>query len=387
MGSYAHLEIGHYEAWSWKSYVPLEPFLLFTPTDLKQSHANTDEGEIYPTCNYVTDAAHARERLDSRGLSLATLRKLYDEFRSESILDFDVATGTDHTIDNDLSFDSYLAVLRRVFESKKQYCLGMTDEYSDAEVEQIFREDFFDHELANHFFDAIPIVFIGAMIHAVPPDTLVKLDLTEVVMDDDGDSQTTTNTFHGVERLLQRRIALDYQLYGFVLEDDPNVDRRLQHRIEGLGEDHLIEYILLPLLKRMDCQRVRKVQYHGRGEFGADVLPFRHTNTLGTLEYYALQAKAVPIHATSSKVGNAAEVLSQANQALVVAFVDDLDNERKNLDKLIVACNKNITPDARRLIEEGVERKRALIFWDIEKLVDLVKKNRLTQYVLFSDFG
>ena len=181
-----------------------------------------------------------------------------------------------------------------------------------------------------------------------------------------------------------QRIGLDYQLYGFVLEDDPNVDRRLYSLIGNLSEDQFINHILLPLFGKMGFQHVRKVQFHGRREFGSDILPFRYITPLDTLEYYALQAKAVQIHGKSAKEGNAGELISQATQAFNIAFVDDLDNERKKIDKFIIATNKAITSDARYAIESSVEGKRQIVILDIDRIVALVKQHRLVQYLLFT---
>jgi hypothetical protein len=118
-----------------------------------------------------------------------------------------------------------------------------------------------------------------------------------------------------------RRIGLDYQIYGFATVEDPNLVERLRSRITDLSEDQLINSVLLPLLSRMKFERLRRVTFHGPGEFGSDVLPFRSRTPLGTFEYYALQAKAVPIHGTASKSGNAAELISQAVQAFAIALL------------------------------------------------------------------
>ena len=91
------------------------------------------------------------------------------------------------------------------------------------------------------------------------------------------------------------------------------------------------------------------------------------------------------IHGTSATSGNAGELISQAIQALSVTFVDDLDNERKTLDKFIIASSKGITPDARRVIEDAMEGKRRLVFLDIDRIVELVKEHRLLQYLLFTE--
>jgi hypothetical protein len=198
------------------------------------------------------------------------------------------------------------------------------------------------------------------------------------------DLEGVTSVYDHFMQTILLRIGIDYQLYGFVLDDDPHVDRRLFSLISGLSEDQFIKHVLLPLLSKMGFQRVRKVQFHGRNEFGSDVLPFRYVTPLGTLEYYALQAKAVQIHGRSAKEGNAGELISQATQAFNIAFVDDLDNERKRIDKFIIATNKGITSDARNAIESSVEGKRQIVIVDIDRIVALVKQHRLVQYLLFS---
>ncbi len=181
-----------------------------------------------------------------------------------------------------------------------------------------------------------------------------------------------------------RRIAVDYQLFGFVLESDPNVEARLKQRISSLTEDQFLDNVLVPLLERMKFERVRRVDSHGRNEFGSDVKPFRYVTPVGTLEYYALQAKAVRIHGMSAAQGNAGELISQVNQAFAVGFVDDLDNERKKIDKFIVATNQGITPDAERVIAESIVGDRKVVFWDIDRVATLVKKHDLVQFVLFT---
>jgi len=191
--------------------------------------------------------------------------------------------------------------------------------------------------------------------------------------------------FAGLSRLLRRRIELNYQLYGFVVEKDPRLDARLRSRIQALSEDGLLEFVILPLLERMGFEGLRKVRFHGREEFGRDVMPFRRATAFGTLEYAAVQTKAAKIHGTASRAGNAGEIISQAQQALRVSFVDELDNERKRIDKFVVISSAAITPSARRHIEDSIEGNRKLILIDLDRLVALVRQHRLHHYVLFAD--
>ena len=141
----------------------------------------------------------------------------------------------------------------------------------------------------------------------------------------------------------------------------------------------------MPLLRRMGFEGLRKVEFHGREEFGRDVMPFRQSTAFGTFEYAAVQTKAAKVHGTSSRPGNAAEIISQAQQALRVSFIDEFDNERKRIDKFVVVASAAITPSARRHIEESFEGNRQLVLIDLDRLVALIRNHRLHHYVLFAD--
>jgi hypothetical protein len=65
--------------------------------------------------------------------------------------------------------------------------------------------------------------------------------------------------------------------------------------------------------------------------------------------------------------------------------VDELDNERKRIDKFVVIASAAITPSARRHIEDSLEGNRQLILIDLDRLVALVRQHRLHHYVLFAD--
>ena len=223
-----------------------------------------------------------------------------------------------------------------------------------------------------------------AFLEIVPEDCEIVLDISDLVWGQYLDIDEVSSVYDSFIEKALMRIGIDYQLYGFVLHDDPNVDKRLYRLISDFSEDQFIAHVLTPLLSKMGYHRVRKVQFHGGNEFGSDILPFRYTTPLGTLEYYALQAKAVRIHGQSAKEGNAGELISQATQAFNIAFVDDLDNERKRIDKFIIATNKSITPEARITIENSVEGNRKIAFIDIDRIVVLVKQYELVQYLLFT---
>jgi len=384
MGSYATLSFGHFNLGEWKSHVPFEPLILFTHEDYREEPRELNEDDSPLTHKFVVSASIAKRRADARGLTIDACQRLFDEFRADSIWHFNPKTGREWQTPNKVNFEQYVAACKHVFKKYDNwYVLGQVGKVS-KKIKQIFSEEFFCDDTEYYFQDAHFCILMRTFLEIVPEKSEIVLDISDLVWGQYLDLEGITRVYDHFMQTILLRIGIDYQLYGFVLDNDPNVDRRLFSLISKFSEDQFIEHVLLPLLGKMGFQRVRKVQFHGRNEFGADILPFRYVTPLGTLEYYALQAKAVRIHGRSAKEGNAGELISQATQAFNIAFVDDLDNERKRIDKFIIATNKVITPDARKAIESSVEGKRQIVIIDIDTIVALVKQHRLVQYLLFS---
>lgn len=390
MGSWGSIRFGAYEKGDFKSQIPLETLLLFTQEDLvieeEQNDADDDPRLKY---SFVTDAGTAKRRLDSRGLDLELCRRLYDQFRSDWVWLPNPADGRSGHVENTIGFDRYLDALRAANQPETDE-VGVPDEVAsdggeDAELEILSGIGFFDSDAENYYGDILGCMYYRCLLEVIPEDTFVELEFTELVGGGYIPEDNIESVFDYFMRKVLGRIELDYLIYGFVIEEDPHLDARLRDRLMGLNEDQFLDHVLRPLLKKMGYENVKTLHVHGPGEFGSDILPFRYTTPLGTVEYYAVQAKAVAIHGTSAKAGNAAELISQATQAFAVTFVDDLDNERKRIDKFIIATNKQITADARRFIEDVIEGKRRIVFLDTDRLVALVKEHGLLRYLLFSD--
>lgn len=393
MGSYSVLKFGHFSMGEFKSHVPLEPLLLFeasdyrktplTAEDMKDDDPDEERPEEYKyTYKLVTTAAKARERANARGLSLETCEALYNEFRGDSFYVYK-PNGEDRTVKNNVTYQKYLAACKQVFKNHDTWYLEYENSTLNEKVTRIFRDGFFNEDVEFYFQDASYFIILRSFLEIVPDDEAIELDWTDLVYEGSELVELENIYDHFMQRLF-RKFGIQYQLYGFLFENDPNVETRLRQRIDGMNEDQFIQHVLLPLFEKMGFQRLQKVIFHGPNEFGSDVRAFRYTTPLGTLEYYAAQAKAVPIHGTSAREGNAGELISQATQAFAVAFVDDIDNERKHIDKFIVATSKSINSGARIAIESAVEGRRNLVFWDVDAVVPLLKKHGLVQYVLFS---
>ena len=386
MGSYATLKFGRFTLAEWKSHVPFEPMILFKHEDYIEEPLELDDEETSLSYKFVVSASTAKRRADSRGLTLAACERLFDNFRAENIWHYSSKTGREWQTPNKVTFENYVSACKYAFKKYENwYFLGQVGKVSKR-IKNLFDDGVFTDDTEYYFQDAHFCILMRAFLEIVPVDCEIVLDISDLVWGQYLDIEEVSSVYDSFIENILLRIGIDYQLYGFVLDDDPNVDKRLFNRISDLSEDQFIDHVLLPLLSKMGYQRIRKVQFHGGNEFGSDILPFRYNTPLGTLEYYALQAKAVHIHGRSANEGNAGELISQATQAFNIAFVDDLDNERKRIDKFIIATNKSITPEARITIESSVEGNRQIVFLDIDRIVILVKQYRLVQYLLFTTF-
>jgi hypothetical protein len=318
---------------------------------------------------------------------MAFCRRLFEEFRSDFLWRYDVISGQDISEQNDMDFNQYCDATRKLIRIPLEQRLRFENTPpDDPRIAAVTHEEFFRSEFWRYHPEAAFTLSFRTVLEVAKPTALVILDLRELLDSGYIDPELLPRFYEHYLALMLRRIALDYQIFGFSTADDPNIVARLRNRVECLSEDQLIERVLLPLLKKMGFERLRMVSVHGPGEFGSDILPFRTRTPFGTFEYYALQAKAVAIHGTSSRDGNAGELISQAAQALAVSFVDDVDNERKHLDKFVIASSRAITGTARQVIEAGIEGRRKLVFIDGDALIDLVRQYGLVQYLLFTDF-
>lgn len=381
MGSYATLSLGEFSLGEWKSHVPLEPLLLFTQEDFHEIPPEGEDG--WTRHKFITTARVAQVRMNFRGFTLATCRRLFEEFKSVAFYRPN-GNGEGEYVTNTTTFEQFLDACREVKSKSISWYFFHESEVS-KEVQELFEQGLFDDSIVYYFDDVHFCIMARAFLEVAHPDEVVEFDVSELISGGYLPDISAEKLYDHYMSVTLQRIGLDYQLYGFVIENDPNVNARLRTRIESLDEDAFIKHVLVPLLQKMGFESVRAVDSHGRNEFGSDIRPFRQTTQFGTMEYYAVQAKAVQIHGTSSASGNAGELISQATQAFNIPFIDELDSERKKIDKFIIATSKSITPDARRVIEESFEGTRKLILIDIEKIIDLVKKHRLLQYLLFTE--
>lgn len=162
-----------------------------------------------------------------------------------------------------------------------------------------------------------------------------------------------------------------------------NREKRLigrQSALKNYSEDILIDSIVIPLLKEMGYLGVGRVNSHGSGELGRDILPFYKYGDFGERIYYAAQVKVGNITAKSGMTKNVHTVIDQLKSALSVPFTDPIEGIKRKIDRCLFICSGKITNDARRLIEEAMENTKGISLIDVHCLIGLLEQNEMLDY-------
>ncbi|HVR34435.1 MAG TPA: HEPN/Toprim-associated domain-containing protein, partial [Methylomirabilota bacterium] len=226
MGSYGTLCVGKLDVGSWKSWVPLEPSLLFVAADSVVRRAKDQDSPGF--FGMRTTAKQARGRLDTRGITFEFCQRFFEEFRSEVIHEFIPDTYNSREVSNRFQFEDYLRFLKAALRRGPSALWNENDDSSEAIDKSkrppsgLFCDD------AQHFDDAMFFLQVRLILELAAPETVVELDLTELHGGGWLSACNPKELFKEWSRLLRRRIELNYQLYGFVVEEDPRLDARLR---------------------------------------------------------------------------------------------------------------------------------------------------------------
>jgi hypothetical protein len=117
-------------------------------------------------------------------------------------------------------------------------------------------------------------------------------------------------------------------------------------QIEAMLEAEFRQEVLIPLLQAMSYKDVRL--RHSAGELGKDIIGWK-SDTWGNRENWALVAKAVRLSGKASYTkGSVSEVQTQIFESFGDPFDDPITAEKRDVDRVVVACNK---PIGREFIE------------------------------------
>ncbi len=167
----------------------------------------------------------------------------------------------------------------------------------------------------------------------------------------------------------------DVKAYADALTKSAEFDSFIKTITEDLAkvksETAFLRDILKPLFESLGYEGVTVLHHSGRDEHGKDIV-FYEKDRLGGFTWYAVIACRGNIHANSSKSaqttsGHYEKILDQANKAFRLPYEDRNLKGKFYINKVVVACSRNITDEATQLLREWErEKKRHLIFMPAE---------------------
>jgi len=172
MGSYGTLYVGKLNVASWKNWVPLEPSLLFVPSDSMVIPSKDEDSPGF--FGMRTTAKQARERLNMRGVTLEFCRRFFEEFRSDVLHEFvpkSPNTYEERELPNRFQFEDYLRFLKAAL--RRGEC-ALWNEHDDATaaIAKSLRppSDLFCDD-AEHFDDAKFLLQVRLILDLASPET------------------------------------------------------------------------------------------------------------------------------------------------------------------------------------------------------------------------
>jgi hypothetical protein len=163
------------------------------------------------------------------------------------------------------------------------------------------------------------------------------------------------DNFKEVPSDIKRNFIDRVKMYDYLF--DYTVDRidkvsAVHEKIKQFSEDDLIDRVILPLLNKMGFQKIERIPHHGQSEHGLDIRPFYEIDKFNRRIYTGAQVKARDIHTNSRKEGNAASINNQIDSALNSEFLDIEDNEKKQIDKILLITSGKVNDDAREYLSK-----------------------------------
>jgi hypothetical protein len=153
-------------------------------------------------------------------------QRFFAEFRSDITYEFIPNTYDSRYVSNRFQFEDYLRFLKAALRSVRGALWCENNDSSEA-IDKSKRppSDLFSDK-AEHFDDALFFLQVRLIVELAAPETVVPLDLTALHRGGWLSARNPRELFKDWSHLLRRRIELNYQLYGFVVEEDPRLDAR-----------------------------------------------------------------------------------------------------------------------------------------------------------------
>lgn len=166
--------------------------------------------------------------------------------------------------------------------------------------------------------------------------------------------------YNSIEKSLVNKMIAYNSIFNFVVVNKER-EKMVLEKIKILDEKSLINDVIIPLLLKMGYHHPKQVLHHGPREYGLDIRPFYEINKFGQKTYYGAQVKTLNINLNSKSKGNAAYIANQLDVALNTAFLDEEDNVKKMIDKVMLITTGKINDLARNYLGDKFKRQLQII--------------------------
>ncbi|ELV8771984.1 hypothetical protein QNE60_003318 [Vibrio harveyi] len=344
MGSYADVNIGDHELWSWKNYYDK---WYFTKQDRVREVSNDESSDFI---GYKIDAKTLIRRLQLAGYDLNSARYDFEEVRASWISEMKESLGDYHREDSDLvheitanlkvveanNFDDWLKALPRALElSQNRFKAGNFESKVQIEGEPLLSfmlSDFYgvfedNQGFAGAMFPCNRVETYALVLLEISPDDVVcTLDITDLV------SGGWVDDFDDIAQVQVGETHF-YKLLTTSLDE--------LHTLNSASENHVLQrMVFASVITTMEAYLSDTMKRH-------------------VLNRDAIKRRFVESHASFSKKMNKSEVF---------AFLDNLDRTLNEEIDRISFHNIDIVKDLYKRVllcefpEDHLSKLRPLIF-------------------------
>lgn len=353
MGDYPYLKVGRkYTFTSMRYQIPYSWCMIFD--------------EISPTSEgfYKTSVRFAKDKLATTGITLDNLERRIAEY-----------SGWD----------------KKYWEKYRKFVLGQDESRLSRKLEKDgFSEsdnfypnvlDLLEQMEEDEGLIEVPALYrLALALEDSQEELKVSLDLTEFMEYYKQDNENPEKILSDVKGTFVGKVDIYNYLFGHIVGTSDRKQLVLD-RIRSLNEDQVIDQVLVPLLTKLGFHSIERVPHHGPYELGLDIRPFYEVDKFNNRIYLGAQVKTVNIHTNSRKEGHVDDVVRQISHALDSWFLDKEDNEKKQIDRVILVTSHRVNDSAKEVLNHKFPNRK-LVTIEGKALAEYVVKYGLVNRIL-----
>lgn len=161
------------------------------------------------------------------------------------------------------------------------------------------------------------------------------------------------------------------------------IEQIIESYKSGMETEFLDEFVV-PALRALNFEQIRRVSHHGVGEHGFDIQLFHKSVFPGRVAYFGAQVKAGNVGSKSSGSGTVSELIDQLKKRLTFKGVDPATQLRTSADYALAIISGRLSPDAQRLFDDAFEGDRRVVLWDTQSFASVLYEEGVWPIILSS---